>query len=80
VKKFKKNERGALFSSFFSLPRAGVRMLQEYDATVMRARVHGCDFLSFSLSDSLSLSFSRRDGLDAVRLSFSFPPKSRDAL
>ncbi len=68
-KNSKKNERGALFSSFFSLPRAGVRMLQEYDATVMRARVRGCDFLSLSLSDSLSLS---REEMDWMRCGFLF--------
>ena len=68
--------KGVPFSPlFFLFLRAGVCMYNIHDATVMRARVHGCDFLSFFLS----LSLSRRDGLDVVWL-FLFPPKSRDAL
>ena len=48
-------------------------MLQEYDANVMRARVHGCDFLSLSLSDSLSLSLSlSREEMDWMRCGFLF--------
>jgi hypothetical protein len=67
----KKNDGGALFSS---CAQGGVCMLQEYDATVMRARVYTAATFSLSFSFFFSL-FLFREEMDWMLCGsfFSFP-------